>query len=1541
MKTKKALKWVGIALLSPILLFLLLTILLYIPPIQNWAVKKLAAYASEQTGMQITIQHVDIGFPLDIGADGVLVVQGGDTIADIGRLVADVKFWPLLESKVELGRLELNKTKINTNKFIEDMGVKGQFDQLAFESRYLDLDAEVFQMNNARLKNADLTIMLSDTAMVDTTEVIQWKIMFDRLDIDRSQFTILMDSAANFQKPTTTIIAAMGKAKADDGLIDLAVSRYDIGHLDWDDGQVSYDSLFALHDLHLAIDRLHSQSPITSLDLQEARLKEQYTGIEITEAKGPVTLDATGIRLTDFSLATPYSSAQVKADVDYTALDDSIDNPGRMDVALDASLGKADLMRFMDDMPAKFKELWPSKPLKIKGALKGNVKEAEIPMLSIELPDAFAAEASGTVSNLMDTDRLLAQLNWKMQLTGLRFLQPLIPELGRSFNIPKGLSMEGTVNADGPRYFADVTMRDGRGRAHIKGTLNQQTMAYDADVKVNQLDLHRYLPQMDLHSLTAQAKVKGKGTDFLKKSSWLEADATINHLRYGNTDIENITAVARLNDGHAIATLTGDNKLLAGNLSVDALLNTDDLKATIASDVHELDLYALGLTDHPLTVGLCGDLKVASDMKQTHSVSGLVSELYLRDSLKTHRPENLGILLKTSPDTTYARMQSGSLIVKMDASGGYEPLFDRFSLLADSVKAQIARHTIDQTQLRTMLPTMRLYMTSGRNNPMADILRASSNIDFKDMVVDLTTSPEKGLNGNAHIYSLNVDSTRIDTVKITFKDSPKGLSYQAQVTNNKRNPQLVFNALLDGRVYDRGASVGLRFYDAAGKMGVRIGAYAAVEDDGIRFRLVPERPTLGYKEFTLNKDNFLFIRDDVKLQAHIDLIADDGTGVKIYSEEQNPDLLQDLTISLNRFDLGNLTEVLPYFPKIGGMLNGDYHLMMNEQRQISVASDMEVRSMAYEGCEMGDISTEFVYLLRDDDTHAVEGILLRNGHEIGALRGEYRNEGAGYLDANLKLTRTPMMLINGFIPDQLFGFEGYAEGSVAVKGSLRRPDVEGEVYLDSAYLVSQPYGIRLRFDNDPVRIIGSKLLLENFTMYAHNDNPLNIMGQIDFSDTDHMSMDVKMRAQNFQLINSKQTSKSIAYGKMFVNFFATMNGPMDRLKMRGKLDILGSTDLRYILLDSPLSTDNQLEELVKFTDFTDTTQAVVDRPVPEGLDMDLNIGIDQGAHARCDLNVDQTNYVDLLGGGDLRMRYNNDGLALTGRYTINSGEMKYSLPVIPLKTFTIQEGSYVEFTGDVGNPTLNLTATERTRASVGQAGSQTRSVAFDCGVVITRTLNDMGLEFIISAPEDMSVNNELLSMGPEQRGKLAVTMLTTGMYLADGNTGGFSMNSALSSFLQSEINTITGNALKTLDLSIGLDNTTDASGQMHTDYSFKFAKRFWNNRLKVQLGGKVSTGQEIQGQNQSFFDNVTMEYRLSPTANQYVKLFYNQNAYDWLEGYTGEYGGGFVWRRKLDKFMDIFRISGSSNNNEQMPNNRRKEESDTIIINNKNDEQKD
>ena len=435
-------------------------------------------------------------------------------------------------------------------------------------------------------------------------------------------------------------------------------------------------------------------------------------------------------------------------------------------------------------------------------------------------------------------------------------------------------------------------------------------------------------------------------------------------------------------------------------------------------------------------------------------------------------------------------------------------------------------------------------------------------------------------------------------------------------------------------------------------------------------------------------------------------------------------------------------------------------------------------------------------------------------------------------------------------------------------------------------------------------------MFEDFKMYASNDNPLTLNGNVDFSDMSNMSMNLNMAARNCQVIDAKENRRSIAFGKAFVDFFATMRGPMERLEMLGRLDVLGSTDMSYILRDTPLSTDNRMDELVKFVNFEDTTATVVEHQPISGFKMDLTLNVAQGAHVMCYLNDDHSNYIDLMGGGSLRMQYGLTGdIRLTGRYTLDNGVMKYSLPVIPLKTFTIQDGSYIEFTGDPMNPKLNITATERTKANVSSGGSsEGRTVEFDCGVVITKTLSDMGLEFTISAPEDMTLNTELQSMSVEQRGKIAVTMLTTGMYLASGNTSKFSMNNALNSFLQSEINNITGSALRSLDLSFGMDNSTDASGGTHTDYSFKFSKRFWNNRMKIVVGGKVSTGPDVANQNESFFDNVTLEYRLGDSSDKYLKLYYDNNSYDWLEGTVREYGAGFIWRRSLQHFKDIFRF---------------------------------
>ena len=1557
---KKWLKWIGIAVLTPLLLFIILAALLYLPPIQNWVVQKVTAIASEKTGMEISVGHVDLEWPLDLGINDFRVLQSrgvrseecgvrNDTIADVRHLTVNVRLLPLLRKKVVIEELSFQQAKVNTNGFIDDLRVKGRFEELWLSSKGIDLGKETVLVNGARLSDAQFDITLSDTAAVDTTESLKWIIDADSLTVSNTQIRMFdlrgyggtevrrHENSSTHDKapepsaavdsnlappyprtpvpPTTEV--QIGKAVARKVTADLAKPLYKVGSFDLSDGLLNYDPI-GLSNVTIGIDSIRYASTGTSFFIRHTTLTDK-SGLKITELTGGVNLDSTfnHIRLPLLTLKTPDSNIMLDTDMDFNAFDEQ--RPGIFKMRLFAQVGKQDIFTLTGKLPQKFTEHFPNLPLIIRGSLDGNMDHLDLTGIDIDLATALHASVKGTLDHFRDLSRLKANILVDAKTKKLNFMTALVnPQMSDVIRIPDGITLSGRLTADGTNYAANLTANEADGHIKLtgnariplndKGSLVTDRISYDTDINIRNLNLHHFLPKDSINMLTADIKASGYGSDFFSPQSRLSADASIERLQYGSWNLDNMMAAATLSDGRGQFDIVGHNQILEGCIGADLLLAPHKIEGTISGDFTKADLYQMRLVNNPLTIGTRGSLKVSSDMKNSHYISGRLNDVSVKDANKTYTPGDVGILLKTNPDTTYARMQSGDFILKLDATGGYQPLLDQISVLSDSVMGQFKDKVINQPAIKALLPVMSFHIESKRDNPVANLLRATGT-DFKELALDLTTSPETGVNGQGHIFSLNYDSIQIDTIRLSLIQKGERLTYQGQICNNKRNPQFVFNALVDGHVHEHGALAGLRFFDDKGRVGVRIGATAEMEDNGLRFRLMPDRPTLGYKEFNLNKDNYIFLSSNKKIQAKVDLIADDETGMKIYTEHQDSTMLQDLTVSLHRLDLGELTAVLPYLPRITGKLDGDYHILQDQDEHISMASDMAVTNMTYEGAHIGNLSTELVYLQKEDDAHAIEARLLLDDEEFGLLSGTYLNKGEGLIDATFDMTHTPLSLINGFVPDQIVGLDGYAEGSMTVRGTVRHPDINGEVYVDDAHLISIPYGIRMRFDNDPVRIMDSKLLLENFGLYAYNDEPLNMMGSIDFSDLDHIMMDLRMRARNLLLINAKQEAKSIAWGKAFVNFVARMQGPLDMLNVRGRLDVLGSTDLTYMLLDSPLSADNRLDELVKFTDFNDSTQTVITRPTPSGLNVDLTIGVSEGAHFVCNLNPEQTNYADLTGGGDLRMKYNHEGINLTGRYTLSSGEMKYSLPVIPLRTFSIKNGSYVEFTGDPMNPRLNITATERTKATVSDDTGTSRSVVFDCGVVITKTLNDMGLQFIIDAPEDNSINTELASMSTEERGKIAVTMLTTGMYLADGNTNGFSMNAALSSFLQSEINNITGSALKTLDLSVGIDNTTDASGTSHTDYSFKFAKRFLDNRLRIEIGGLVSSGDNAaMGQKQSFFDNVTMEYRLNLNGTQNLKVFYKQNVYDWLEGYTSQYGVGFVWRRKLDNFWDIFRF---------------------------------
>ena len=1513
---KKILKWTGWALLTVVLLVGLLAVLLYVPPVQNWAVKQVARVASEKTGMDISVERVRLEFPLRLGVEGVKVLKSDslslhrDTVAMVTKAVVDVQLKPLFSNRVEVDELDLQGVTFNTSDFVADAWVKGTVGRLSLQSHGIDLKGETLRLDDALLSDANVRVVLPDSVPPDTTESTnKWKITVDQLKVERSHVTVHLPG------DTLQVAAYLGNTVAEGGTFDLGQGDYKIRKLDWNNGALSYNDRYekkvegldynhlALSDIHLGVDSLCYNASKLELQVRSAALKEK-SGLQVDSLSGRIAMDSTRLYLPDIRLRTPESSLDAHFVMDQDAFSDSV--PGKVHLRADGTFGKQDIMRFLGGMPSDFIRRWPNRPLTVKTVLSGNLERMEFAGLNARLPGAFNVNAKGSLANLSDTERLRANIDVDAKAQDIDFLSALVPpKTLDGIRIPKGIGLKGNLVMDGEQYKADMVATEGQGRVKLKADLDTRGgMRYDADVEARNMQLQHFLPGSDLGTFTGSVRLKGAGTDLFSPKTRVEAQADISQFSYGQYRLDNMSGKATVSNGRVAADIVADNALLKGDISVDALMDTKNIEATVSTRLGHADLFNLHLTDEPMTVSLNGHVDVQTDMKDFYQVKGLASSIRLAGTKESYIPDDIVLDVLTRRDTTHAVVSTGDFKLDMDASGGYKDLMKLGNRLGAEVKTQLEEKRIDQMALRRLFPYARIRLQSGDDNVFSRMLqREGFTFDAAD--VDLSASPVDGLNGRTELLSLMKDSMLIDTLRLNFVSDSTNITFNGQVRNNKKNPQFVFNTLFDGYLLERGAGLKLSYYDEQEKLGLRLGAEAAMEANGIRLHMLSDDAVIAYRKAHINEDNYVFLADNKRISAQLHILADDGTGLKVFSDDDNVDALQDLTLSLNKFNLAEISSVIPYFPRIEGLVDGDYHFVKEEGRT-TVSSSMEVNGLVYEGTKMGNVGTDFVYMPEEDGSHYVDGILTVAGDEVGSVVGTYNGKGEGNLDAKLKLTHLPMGLVNGFIPDQLMGLQGYGEGELDVKGPLGKPRVNGELVLDSCYMVSVPYGLNLRFSDQPIRIVGSNLLLEDFNMYSTGKNPLVLNGNVNFSDLDRIRMEVRLRADNYELINAKENARSVAFGKAFVNFFGLLSGQLENLSLRGRLDVLGTTDMSYVLRDSPLTTDNQLDELVKFTDFSDTTQMVVERPPLNGFNMNLTVDVAKGAHVMAYLNSDHTNYIDLMGGGTLRMQYNNvTDLRLTGRYTLANGEMKYSLPIIPLKTFTIQDGSYIEFTGDVMNPRLNITATEQKKATVSNSSGVGRGVDFECGVIITKTLNDMGLEFTLDAPQDMQLHSELQSMSKEQRGKLAVTMLTTGMYLADGNTNGFSMNGALSSFLENEINNITGNALRTLDLSIGLDNATDASGVMHTDYSFKFAKRFWNNRVKFSIGGKVSTGTEVYGK-QSFFDNVSLEYRLDDTANKYVKLFFDNNAYDWLEGYTQLYGGGFIWRRTLQHFKDIF-----------------------------------
>lgn len=1477
MRLKTLLRWTaGIALL-PFALSALAICLLYLPPIQKWAVNTAGESLGESLGMKVRVEEVRIAPFMDLLVKGVVATDTtGDTLLSVEKLTLDVAFTPLLEGRADINGFLLDQTRINSKTLIPDCLVKGSIRHLSADARGIDWVQEKAHINRAVLRDADLLIVLADTAAKDTTETpVNWMVDVDKASI--RQLRLHLSLPADSTGTAFTTQALLGSAEMERGHFDLGEPFYGFQKMKVLEsnarlGQMTLPprldetTMADIQRIGLIIDTLsYNGAGELRCGVKHLAFDEQEYGLHIEDISGSVYLDTTRFEVPALNFHTACSRLNASIGMDWASL--QAGDYGKMNILLDAAIGRQDLRAWLGTAV-------------LKRYIDASLLKGEYVRPFVNSDINFSARLHGNLSHLTIDHYALA--------------------------LPRILSIQGNLDV-----AEDFNRYQGRANANLYGGLlstrfdaRLKQEAYDVTASIRNFPVGKFVKGVNTTPLTADFKAKGHGFDITARRSVATLLANIQKFEIADYIMDGLHLEAAAKDQMAVANLSLENEggRLDGHLESDFHKGYDALARLEFSD---LRLDSLFQTEHPVTLHTAWDLKASASKDFSHiAAEGGVTQNYLTVEDRSTIMKDLFFDFNTTPDTTYACVTAGDLDLDFSTAGNLDRLSATLTQLLDTLSAQVADKTLNQEALRPLLPTASLVLSAGTDNPLHNYM-SFQGTDIESINIKLASNPIDGVNGHARIGRIKIGALDIDTIHGTIHQDSTGIKLRSTIQNYRKTNPYRFVTQFNAGLLAKGLDVSLLFKDDKGRTGLDVGLNAETENGVARLSLFPHNPVIAYRNFTINPDNFVSLTRTGTLRANLHLLADDGTGLLVYSEPSDS-TINDITLSISNLNLRELCQSLPYMPNMAGTLNGDVHVTENhgEEKSFSAMGSMEIQKFAYENAEIGNLGAELVYMPKDNGEHYADAFISYEGDEVGEASGIYNGETERF-SGKVGLTDFPLQIANAFISETGFMMKGKTNGELAVEGTIDQPEMNGQFTFHDAHFYSPVYGVDFLMEERPLVFEDSRLAFDDYRL-SSGKTALLVNGVTDVQDLSQIKLDLSLAGKNFALIDAPRQTSSLVFGKVNADFNGTVRGALDNLLIRGQLDILPTTDATYMLTNSPITVDDRLNTLVTFVDFSDSI--ATERPTETKemrYDITLGLNIDEGAKFHCFLSPNGSSYVNLQGGGQLMARTTQAGdIRMTGRYTIQEGRMNYELSIIPLKTFTLEQGSYVEFTGDILNPTLSLKATEETKAIVSENNVQ-RSVRFNVGVDISRTLQDMGLAFTIDAPDDLGVQGQLMAMTEEGRNKSAVTLLATGMFMTDDMTN-LNATSALNAFLQKEIQNVTGKALKSVDLSFGMENGTSSEGTLTTDYSFRFSKRFLNDRFIINIGGKLSSGQNATNTAESFIDNISIEYRLDNSGTRYVKALYDRNSRDPLEGNMTKTGASLVLRRKTDRLKDLF-----------------------------------
>lgn len=411
---------------------------------------------------------------------------------------------------------------------------------------------------------------------------------------------------------------------------------------------------------------------------------------------------------------------------------------------------------------------------------------------------------------------------------------------------------------------------------------------------------------------------------------------------------------------------------------------------------------------------------------------------------------------------------------------------------------------------------------------------------------------------------------------------------------------------------------------------------------------------------------------------------------------------KDLKIDFVKVKLSSL---LPPIDSLS--LNGVLDGRLNFMQKVGVYSprgDLSVTDFTINSFEQGDLDLR----VQGEDSYKKYAVTLdltnENEKSITAQGNVDFTTNRPTLDLKVALDKFKLNAFSPLGKEVLTKIRGEASGNFNVTGFLRNPVMDGKLALKDAGLKFPYLNIDYDFEGlTDITLKDQSFIFDKLTLLdTKHKTRGDFNGTISHLNFESWYLDLDINSTNLLVLDTDETEESLYYGTAFINGNARITGLTDHLT----IDVNAATNAGTTFV-IPLSDLKKIDHY-KLIHFNKEQQ--VDAKKNEfvlnalkGLSLNINLEITNAATAEVVIDKVSGSALNGKGNGNLQIEIDTKGkFIMNGDFIVDEGKYDFKYGGLINKTFNVEKGGTISWTGSPHDAELNVTAVYTTQANPAQ-----------------------------------------------------------------------------------------------------------------------------------------------------------------------------------------------------------------------------------------------